>query len=88
VRLFLLASFESEAQKWDAENDMVVLAKEMCMMVMDMSDFTRYHQQTTGGAALGHLHCIIIIAHLPASKHRCIHCMDQAQYSAGIGVFL
>ena len=32
---------ESEATKWDSENDIVLLAKEMCMMMMDMSDFTR-----------------------------------------------
>ena len=35
-----LCRFESEAEKWDAENDIVVLAKEMCTMMMDMSDFT------------------------------------------------
>lgn len=35
------AEFESEAKKWDAESDIVLLAKEMCMMMMDMSDFTR-----------------------------------------------
>ncbi len=29
-------------QRWDAENDIVVLAKEMCMMMIDMSDFTRW----------------------------------------------
>ncbi len=37
-----MCRFESQVQQWDVENDMVVLAKEMCMMVMDMSDFTRY----------------------------------------------
>lgn len=36
------ARFESAAKRWDAENDIVLLAKEMCMMMMDMSDFTRY----------------------------------------------
>ena len=35
--------FEREVSKWDeSSNDIVVLAKEMCMMMMDMSDFTRY----------------------------------------------
>ena len=35
--------FEKEVNKWDDNrNDIVVLAKEMCMMMMDMSDFTRY----------------------------------------------
>ena len=39
--IFSLCRFENEVQHWDAENDIVVLAKEMCMMVMNMSDFTR-----------------------------------------------
>lgn len=35
--------FEREVSKWDESgNDIVVLAKEMCVMMMDMSDFTRY----------------------------------------------
>ena len=35
--------FEREVNKWDvSNNDNVVLAKEMCTMMMDMSDFTRY----------------------------------------------
>ena len=35
--------FESEVSKWDESgNDIVLLAKEMCTMMMDMSDFTRY----------------------------------------------
>lgn len=28
--------------KWETSSDIVLLAKEMCMMMMDMSDFTRY----------------------------------------------
>ncbi|XP_011409567.2 PREDICTED: catenin alpha-2-like [Amphimedon queenslandica] len=33
---------ESEVNKWDdSSNDIVLLAKEMCWMMMDMSDFTR-----------------------------------------------
>ena len=33
----------SEVSKWDeAGNEIIVLAKRMCMIMMDMSDFTRY----------------------------------------------
>lgn len=36
-------SFEEEVNQWDdTSNDIIVLAKEMCWMVMDMSDFLRY----------------------------------------------
>lgn len=32
----------TEVSKWDEQgNDMIVLAKKMCMLMMDMSDFTR-----------------------------------------------
>ena len=34
--------FEREVSKWDESgNDIVALAKEMCNMMVDMSDFTR-----------------------------------------------
>lgn len=40
--------FEREVSKWDESgNDIVALAKEMCMMMMDMSDFTRYISDLT-----------------------------------------
>ena len=32
---------ETEVNKWASQNDIVILAKDMCMMMMDMSDFTR-----------------------------------------------
>ena len=32
----------TEVSKWDDQsNDIIVLAKKMCMIMMDMSDFTR-----------------------------------------------
>ena len=35
--------FENMLSQWDESgNEIVVLAKKMCMMMMDMSDFTRY----------------------------------------------
>jgi catenin alpha len=35
--------FENMLSQWDESgNELVVLAKKMCMMMMDMSDFTRY----------------------------------------------
>lgn len=38
----MLIRLESEVNKWDdSSNDIVLLAKEMCWMMMDMSDFTR-----------------------------------------------
>ena len=36
----------TEVSKWDDQgNDIIVLAKKMCMIMMDMSDFTRYVMQ-------------------------------------------
>lgn len=41
--MYTVYRFEREVSKWDERgNDIVVLAKEMSMMMMDMSDFTRY----------------------------------------------
>ncbi len=35
--------FDREVAKWDdTGNDIVVLAKHMCMIMMEMTDFTRY----------------------------------------------
>ena len=35
--------FESEVQRWsDSGHDIIIIAKEMCSMMVDMSDFTRY----------------------------------------------
>lgn len=35
--------FDREVAKWDdAGNDIIVLAKHMCMIMMEMTDFTRY----------------------------------------------
>ena len=34
--------FDYEVAKWDdSANDIVVLAKQMCMIMMEMTDFTR-----------------------------------------------
>ena len=38
----MVPRLETEVNKWDdSSNDIVLLAKEICWMVMDMSDFTR-----------------------------------------------
>lgn len=35
--------FDREVAKWDdTGNDIIVLAKHMCMIMMEMTDFTRY----------------------------------------------
>lgn len=35
-------TFDREVAKWDdAGNDIIVLAKHMCMIMMEMTDFTR-----------------------------------------------
>ena len=44
VRLFRIekAELDKEISKWDdSGNDIVVLAKRMCMIMMEMTDFTR-----------------------------------------------
>lgn len=36
-------TFDSEVAKWDDNgNDIIFLAKHMCMIMMEMTDFTRY----------------------------------------------
>lgn len=36
-------TFDSEVAKWDdTGNDIIFLAKHMCMIMMEMTDFTRY----------------------------------------------
>ena len=35
--------FDAEVAKWDdTGNDIIVIAKHMCMIMMEMTDFTRY----------------------------------------------
>ena len=49
-----VASFQEEKSKLDAEvskwddsgNDIIVLAKQMCMIMMEMTDFTRWGPET------------------------------------------
>ena len=37
------AKFDQEVAKWDdTGNDIIVLAKHMCMIMMEMTDFTRW----------------------------------------------
>lgn len=36
-------TFDNEVAKWDdAGNDIIMLAKHMCMIMLEMTDFTRY----------------------------------------------
>ena len=38
----LLYRLETEVSMWnDSRSDIIIVAKEMCMLMMDMSDFTR-----------------------------------------------
>lgn len=38
------SKFDREVAKWDdTGNDVIVLAKQMCMIMMEMTDFTRYN---------------------------------------------
>lgn len=37
------AKLDREIAKWDdSGNDIIVLSKQMCMIMMEMTDFTRY----------------------------------------------
>lgn len=46
-----------EVSKWDeSSNDIIVLAKQMCMIMMEMTDFTR----GKGTAAISYLACFLI----------------------------
>lgn len=39
------AKLDVEVAKWDdTGNDIIVMAKEMCVIMMEMTDFTRYEQ--------------------------------------------
>ena len=45
VQLFRMekAKLDREMAKWDESgNDIIVIAKQMCMIMMEMTDFTRY----------------------------------------------
>lgn len=53
----ILSRLETEVSKWDdSSNDIVLLAKEICWMVMDMSDFTRQDKQCIFGCAMSAHH--------------------------------
>ena len=44
VQLFRMekAKLDREINKWEAQgNDIIIIAKEMCMIMMEMTDFTR-----------------------------------------------
>jgi len=37
------AKLDREVAKWDESgNDIIIIAKQMCMIMMEMTDFTRY----------------------------------------------
>jgi len=39
---------DAEVAKWDdSGNDIIVMAKQMCMIMMEMTDFTRWEMQDT-----------------------------------------
>lgn len=43
-------TFDSEVAKWDdTGNDIIYLAKHMCMIMMEMTDFTRYAPRVIRG---------------------------------------
>lgn len=45
VELFRIekAKLDQEVDKWDdSGNDIIILARQMCMIMMEMTDFTRY----------------------------------------------
>ena len=63
---------ERELTKWDKSgNDIIILAKKMCMMMMEMSDFTRwvfiYRLELNVGKTIKHSLCrklpILIVGH-------------------------
>ena len=48
---------EREVSQWDdRENNIVLLAKEMCWMMMDLADFARYRVALTHTHILTHSH--------------------------------
>ena len=41
------AKLDREIDKWDdSGNDIIVISKQMCMIMMEMTDFTRYTLMT------------------------------------------
>lgn len=41
------SKLDAEVAKWDdSGNDIIVLAKQMCMIMMEMTDFTRWGSET------------------------------------------
>lgn len=56
--------FDREVAKWDdTGNDIIVLAKHMCMIMMEMTDFTRYDHKTTLLFYLTNFICLVGVVH-------------------------
>ncbi len=48
------AKLDREIRKWDeGGNDIIVLAKQMCMIMMEMTDFTRWVSKSGWGGVAG-----------------------------------
>ena len=73
--------FEREVSKWDESgNDIVALAKEMCMMMMDMSDFTRYISDLPD--KIGNFSpslCVVVLTALIIGIHTLIYVLQRFQ---------
>ena len=61
VYIVSVCRFESEVQRWsDSGHDIIIIAKEMCSMMVDMSDFTRYPTMPIEPKALHIIHVLHI----------------------------
>lgn len=50
------SKLDAEVAKWDDNgNDIIVLAKQMCMIMMEMTDFTRYIHSHVSNEDAGNL---------------------------------
>lgn len=54
------SKLDAEVAKWDDNgNDIIVLAKQMCMIMMEMTDFTRYIHPHVNNKNAGNIRHII-----------------------------
>lgn len=55
------SKLDAEVAKWDDNgNDIIVLAKQMCMIMMEMTDFTRYIHPHVNNKNAGNIRQIIL----------------------------
>jgi hypothetical protein len=68
------AKLDMEVAKWDdSGNDIIVMAKQMCMIMMEMTDFTRYY------ITIYHIHVTLLRLRKNGIARPCIY-FDETSF--------